>query len=98
MAPQFFLIYINDLAENLSLDTKLFDDDASLFFLVTDLNTSADEINDDLKKIEAWVHQLKMSFNLDPVKQVQEIIFSQKRNKPIIPGSSEALQHLGSQI
>ena len=48
-----FLIYINDLAENLSSNPKLFADDTSLFSVVRDLNTSAIEINDGLKKIEA---------------------------------------------
>ena len=49
-----FLIYINDLAENLSSNPKLFADDASLFSVVRDLNTSANEVADDLKKTEAW--------------------------------------------
>ena len=80
-----FLIYIIDLAEYLSLNSKLFDDDASLYSVVHDLNTSANEINDDLKKIEAWDHQWKMSFNPDPLKQRQEVIFSRKRNKPHHP-------------
>ena len=47
-----------------------------------DLNTSAIEINDDVKKIEAWAHQWKMNFSPDPLKQAQEVIFSRKRNKP----------------
>ena len=46
-----------------------------------DLNTSSNEISDDLKKIGAWTHQWKMSFNPDPLKQAEEIIFSRKRNK-----------------
>ena len=85
MGPLLFLIYINDLAENLSSNPKLFADDTSLFSVVRDLNTSAIEINDDLKKIEAWAHQWKMSFNPDPLKQAQEVIFSRKRNKPHHP-------------
>ena len=56
LGPLLFLIYINDLAENLSSNPKLFADDTSLFSVVHDLNTSAIEINDDLKKIEAWAH------------------------------------------
>ena len=78
--PLFFLIYINDLAENLSSNPKHFADDTSLFSVVRDLNTSAIEVNDDLKKIEAWAHQQKMSFNPDHLKQTQGVIFSQKRN------------------
>ena len=57
LGPLMFFIYINDLAENLSSNQKLFADDTSLFSVVRDLNTSAIEINDDLKKIEAWAHQ-----------------------------------------
>ena len=77
-----FLIYINDLAENLSSNPKLFADGTSLFSVVRDLNTSANEINDDLNKTEAWAHQWKMSFNPGPLKQAQEVIYSRKRNKP----------------
>ena len=76
MRPLFFLVYINDLAEN------PFADDTSLYSVVSDLNTCTNEVNDNLKKIEAWVHQLKVSFNLDPLKQVQDVTFSRKGNKP----------------
>ena len=69
-----------------------------------DLNISVNEINDDLKKIEAWAHQWKMSFNPDPLKQAQEVIFSWKRNKPHHPDiifngnpvkKSSSQKHLG---
>ena len=69
LGPLLFLIYINDLAENLSSNPKLFADGTSLFSVVRDLKISANEINDDLKKIEAWAHQWKMSFNPNPLKQ-----------------------------
>ena len=63
-------------------NSKLFADDTSLFSVVHHLNTSANEINNYLKKIETGAHQWKMSFNPDPLKQAQEVIFSRKRNKP----------------
>ena len=50
LGPLLFLIYINDLAKNLSSNPKLFVYDTYLFSVVRDLNTSANEINDDLKK------------------------------------------------
>ena len=50
LGPLLFLIYINDLAKNLSSNPKLFAYDTYLFSVVRDLNTSANEINDDLKK------------------------------------------------
>ena len=36
-----FLIYINDLSDNLTRNAKLFADDTSLFSVVHDVNTSA---------------------------------------------------------
>ena len=46
-----FLIYINDLSDNLTCNVKPFADDASLFSVVHDVNTSAKELNDNLKKL-----------------------------------------------
>ena len=45
------------------------------------LTFSGNGINDDLKKIEAWHHQWKMSFKPDPLNQAQEVIFSKKRKE-----------------
>ena len=49
--PLLFLIYINDLSDNLTSNAKFFADDASLFSVVHNVNTSAKELNDDLKKV-----------------------------------------------
>ena len=54
LGPLLFLIYINDLSDNLISNAKLFADDTSLFSVVHDLNTSAKELNDDLKKVNDW--------------------------------------------
>ena len=51
LGPFLFLIYINDLSDNLISNAKLFADDTSLFSVVHDVNTSAKELNDDLKKV-----------------------------------------------
>ena len=47
---------------------KLFADDTSLFSVVQDIALSAKNLNDDLKKINKWALQWKMSFNQDPNK------------------------------
>ena len=64
---------------------NFFADDTFLFSVVRDLNISANEVNDDMKKIKAWAHQWKMSFDLDPLDQAQEFTCSRKRNKPHHP-------------
>ena len=68
LGPLLFFIYTNDLTESISPNLKLFADDNFLFSVVCDLNTSANEINNNLKKIETWAHQWKTSFNRDPLK------------------------------
>ena len=52
-----------------------------LFNVVHDINTSANELNNDLKKVSNWAFQWKMSFNPDPSKQAQVVIFSRKLKK-----------------
>ena len=76
-----FLTDINDLSGNSSSKAKLFADDTSFFNVAHDINTSANELNNDLKKVSNWAFQWKMSFNPDPSKQAQEVIFSQKLKK-----------------
>ena len=51
LGPLLFLIYINDLSDNLTSNAKLFADDTSLFSVVHDVNTSAKKLNDDMKKV-----------------------------------------------
>ena len=82
-----FSIYINDLANDLLSNAKLFANDTALFSVVHNANTIAKELNNDLVKINRWAYQWKMSFNSDPSKQAQEAIFSRKTKKRI-PSSS----------
>ena len=77
----FFLIYINDLSDGLTSNTKLFVDDTSLFSVVQNINSTANDLNSDLIKISDWTFQWKMRFNLDPKKQAQEVVFSRNTNK-----------------
>ena len=85
LGPLFFLVYINDLVDDISSDAKLFADDTSLFTVVYDEIESANQLNRDLKIISEWAYQWKMQFNPDINKQAVQVIFSQKKNKSIHP-------------
>ena len=50
LRPLFFLIYINDLSDNLNSNPKLLADDTSLFSFVQNINSTTD-LNSDLSKI-----------------------------------------------
>ena len=65
----------------MSSNVKLFADDTSLFSEIHDASAFARELDDDLKKINKWAFQWKMSFNPDLSKQAQEVIVSCKIKK-----------------
>ena len=45
------LVYVNDLADGLSSNEKLFADDTSLFPVTHDVDTSVNKLNNDLYQI-----------------------------------------------
>ena len=79
LGPLFFLVYINDIADNVRCDIKLFADDTSIFSVVRN-DRSSEELNRDLERLRFWSWQWKMHFNAD---KTEEVIFSTKRNKPL---------------
>ena len=85
LGPLLFLIYINDLPDNLSTNVKVFVDGTSLFSVVYNITTSSCDLNYDLNRMNEWGFQWKMSFNLEPSKQAQEVIFTQKLQKKDCP-------------
>ena len=104
LGPLFFLIYINDLPDNLESNRKIFADGTSLFYKVFDKHISRATLNKDLDLINNWAFQWKMQFNPDRNKQVQELYFSKKAgnqksldvtfNKSNV-ASSPSVKHLG---
>ena len=81
LGPLLFLIYINDLTDNISSNIKLFADDSSLFIKVTDIETSQRLLSNDVNLITLWAHQCKMQFYTDITKQGIEVVFSCKYKK-----------------
>ena len=84
LGPLLFLIYINDLLDNLVSNPKLFTDDTSLFFTVTDPNVTVNQINNDLHN-STWAYQMKVNFNPDTSKQAQEVLFSRNMKVTAYP-------------
>ena len=85
LGPLLFLIYINDLPNELKSNVKLFSDDTSLFTIVMDKNESANIINNDLLQISKWAYNWKMFFNSDSKKPAQEVLFSRKTKVQLHP-------------
>ena len=90
LGPLLFLIYINDLADGLSSNAKIFADDTSFFpvipdSVIPDSVITTLELNSDLFRIKQWAFQWKMSFNPDLDKQAEEVIFSRQLKKVCHP-------------
>ena len=63
LGPLLFLIYINDLTDNIESDMRLFADDSSLFTCVNGITQTHDKLVNDLQTISTWAYLWKMVFN-----------------------------------
>ncbi len=82
LGPLLFLIYINDIVNDIKSKIRLFADDTSLYIIVDDPLSSSISLNDDLQTIHTWSKRWLVSFN--PSK-TETMIFSRKCNKPVHP-------------
>ena len=85
LGPLLFLVYINDLTENIKSQMRLFADDSSLFTPICDVQATHKQLVKDLETVANRGHQWKMAFNPDITKQAVEVIFSVKNKKPHHP-------------
>ena len=71
-----------------------------MFSVVRDPINTSQELNNDLHKVSLWAYKWKMSFNPDPSKQAQEVIFLRKINKvhhPPLLFNNSNIQQISSQ-
>ena len=87
LGPLFFLKCINDLPDGLKSNVK-------------NREESASDLTNDLDMISKWAYNWKMSFNPDPGKPAQEVLFSRKNSNithPIIHFNNVQVQRANHQ-
>ena len=82
LGPLLFLIYVNDLTDDLASLPLMYADDTTLLDIVDDPVVSAGHLNSDLNKIAVWADKWLVTMN--PVKS-RNVVFSLKRNKQVHP-------------
>ena len=73
LGPLLFIIYINDIADNITSLCRLFADDTSFSYSSQDQVQVRSVIDHDLKKLDEWSRKWLMSFNAD---KTEIMIFS----------------------
>ena len=62
LGPLLFLVYINDLPDNLQSTVRLFADDCVLYKKITSVQDTQ-ALQKDLETLSSWEHRWQMSFN-----------------------------------
>ena len=63
LGPRLFLLYINDIVDDINSNIRLFADDTSLYIIVQDPITAAGILNSDILKISNWAKTWLVNFN-----------------------------------
>ena len=82
LGPTLFLIYINDIAENITSNIRLFADNCVLYRTI---NSTADNLalQQDLDKLELWSNTWQMDFNVKKCAVMQFTTPTPKQNLTI---------------
>ena len=80
--PLLFLIFINDIADNITSNIRLFADDTMIYLTIEDANQTAQILNNDLEKINQWSKKWLVTFNAD---KTESILFSRKQKPTNFP-------------
>ena len=65
-----------------------------MFNVVFDTGISAEVLNQDLRAVQDWAYQWKISFNPDPAKQAEHVIFPTK----VFKAEHPAIYFCGSEV
>ncbi len=82
LGPLLFLVFINDIVNELNSTVRLFADDTSLYIIVDHPQTAAAILNDDLEKIHSWATTWLVTFNPN---KTESLLLSRKRIQPNHP-------------
>ena len=95
LGPLLFIIYMNDIINDIESDILIFADDTSLFASAVDPAETTAILNRDLTKIAIWADKWKITFN---AKKSKDMIFSNKflNNSPSLNFNDKQIERVNS--
>ena len=93
LGPLLFIIYINDIIEDIESDILIFADDTSLLAKGKTIDETTEILKRDLEKVVDWAAKWKVTFAADKTKQM---IFSKKTfaNSPLLLLNNEEIKRV----
>ena len=82
LGPLLFLVYINDIIENIQSEIYIFADDTSLMRPIKNEVIDFDLLNEDLTQLHTWAQKWRVTFNAT---KTEYMIFSNKNTIPVYP-------------
>ncbi len=82
LGPLLFLIFINDIVNDIDACIKLFADDTSLYVIVETPEIAARALNRDIEMINQWANQWLVRFN---PQKTESLLITRKRILPVHP-------------
>ena len=99
LGPLLFLVYINDIVDNIDSVMKLFADDTSMSLSTNNTIVRTNTLNADLDKVAVWATKWKVNFN----EAKTELVNTKRGNNPVLDlnfnnhtlQNKESHKHLG---
>ena len=104
LGPLMFIVYINDIVDNIKGNIKLFADDTALYIDVDNTSQGEQVINADLLTIENWASQWLVNFNPSKTVAMKLSLKSKPKPDPVLYFGNQQLEivthhkHLGLEI
>jgi hypothetical protein len=89
LGPLLFILYINDITEDIDTEIRLYADDTCIYIDYTDSDQAAADLESNLEHITRWAKTWFVTFN---AKKTVDLVFTRKRNNYNFPITMSGIQ------